>query len=108
MNTTENNRLIAEFLGWKLGHPELLELRWSNEWFNGSERKTNKGFLHFDTDWNQLMEVVKEIALNGIGGGVTYGLRSALLEADIDKAYLECVEYIKFVNDRNTSKNFNI
>ncbi len=57
----ENNRMIAEFLGWKKGHPEILELRWADEWFYEATRKTTKGYLHFDTSWDCLMPVVEKI-----------------------------------------------
>jgi hypothetical protein len=60
----ENNRMIAEFMGWKKGHPELFELRWSDEWFNDKEKMTTRGHLHFDTSWDWLMPVVQEIKLS--------------------------------------------
>jgi hypothetical protein len=62
MRTTEQkNAIIAEFMGWKKGHPELFELRWSDEWFNDKEKMTTKGYLHFDTSWDWLMPVVEKI-----------------------------------------------
>lgn len=67
----ENNILIAKFLGWKLGHPDLFELRWSNEWFQGATKMTNKGYLHFNSDWNRLMSVVEKIESLGFTIDIT-------------------------------------
>ena len=62
MNTLEGNKLIAEFMGWNLGHPDKSETRWQNEWFDRQGFKTTtKGYLHFDTSWDWLMPVVEEI-----------------------------------------------
>jgi hypothetical protein len=96
----KNNILIAEFLGYTQPHPNYLK---ASYWYKEGEAPLT--ILSFDTDWNWLMLVVKEVSLNSIGGGVTYGLRNALMEANIDKVYSECIEYIKFVNERNSAKN---
>lgn len=57
MDTTENNRIVAEFMGWK-ERTDPTE-RWLGQW------KDKKFQLHkilfFDTDWNWLMEVVEKI-----------------------------------------------
>jgi hypothetical protein len=58
---TENNKLLAEFMGFKLQQDP--NERWfgqyfttpNNVWVNRIE------LLHFDTDWNWLMEVVEKI-----------------------------------------------
>ena len=58
-----DNRLIAEFMGFELqNNPNE---RWFNQWF--TKETLNKPYnsrieiLHFDTDWNWLMEVVEKI-----------------------------------------------
>lgn len=119
----EKNILIAEFMGWKLGHPELLELRWSNEWFEGRDKKTTKGYLHFHTDWNWLMQVVEKIesiTADGfdnsdnffnvtIGCGLYCTIQDAygeILEIDncketkIKTVYSACVEFIQWFNNK--------
>jgi hypothetical protein len=113
MNTTENNKLIAEFMGWKLGHPELLELRWSDEWFDGRDKKTTKGFLHFDTDWNWLMEVVEKIESLCSNRGFEISARfvhirvnnnltisSGVKDNRIEAVYNVCIEFIKWYNQQ--------
>ena len=59
----EENKLIAEFMGFELqNNPNE---RWFNQWF--TKETLNKPYnsrieiLHFDTDWNWLMEVVLKI-----------------------------------------------
>jgi len=106
----ENNKLIAEFMGWKIGHPELLELRWSNEWFYGRDKRTTKGFLHFNSDWNWLMEVVQKITdLNNVVEihdnhvrVVSNERNNALIDvvegSMLEATYNACVEFIKLYN----------
>ena len=118
MNTTENNKIIAEFMGWKLGHPDLFELRWGNDWFKGRDKKTNKGYLFFDSDWNWLMEVVEKIeGLRGLEDAedVLYFVTIELSYCEIkaynfvieqegsdkkEAVYNACVEFIKWYNEQ--------
>jgi hypothetical protein len=61
MNTTENNKLIAEFMGFKLQQDP--NERWFGQYFTTpNDVWANRiELLHFDTDWNWLMEVVEKI-----------------------------------------------
>lgn len=120
MNTTENNKLLAEFLGWKIGHPEILELRWSNEWFEGMDKKTTKGYLYFNSDWNWLMQVVEKIENTSykedsffnvhIGSLADCTIQNAKYEQIINKisttkieaVYDACVEFVKWYNKNCT------
>lgn len=59
---TENNKKIAEFLGWK-EQTDPTE-RWFGNFINPLTREYHKE-LYFDIDWNWLMEVVERI--EGLG-----------------------------------------
>jgi len=118
MNTTENNKIIAEFMGWKLGHPDLFELRWSNEWFDDRNKKTTKGYLHFHSDWNWLMEVVEKIENTSFGEqnykfqvliqnnqcsieqSNLFNTKRHYGKNKIQAVYSACVEFIKWYNEQ--------
>ena len=53
---TENNKLIAEFLGWDVNNPSTFPTQLHQE-------EELQGFweLRFDTDWNWLIEAVEKI-----------------------------------------------
>jgi hypothetical protein len=64
----EGNKLIAEFMGMKKGHPDPNERRWENDWFEslnpgGGEFESGNRhkYLFFDSEWNWLMPVVEKI-----------------------------------------------
>lgn len=56
MENLENNKLIAEFMGWNIDNPSTLPT-------NLHQEEETQGFweLKFDTDWNWLMGVVEKI-----------------------------------------------
>jgi hypothetical protein len=69
MNTLiENNKLIAEFMGWNIDNPSTLPT-------NLHQEEKTQGFweLKFDSDWNWLMEVVDKIERNGYWVDYTNG-----------------------------------
>jgi len=58
LNTMENNKLIAEFMGWTLDNEDLNSYR--N--FNGGKFKYSLlSNFKFHTDWNWIMEAVDKI-----------------------------------------------
>ena len=120
-NITENNKLIAEFMGLETGK-QLGYDRFLNDWFD------NRGVLNgqrnekllFDTDWNWLMSVVEKIE------SIEYGIYqvdilqegckilkrcSLLIDKRVDKlksdttklesVYQAVVEFIKWHNEQN-------
>ncbi len=129
MNTTENNKIIAEFLGWskKINKEEEeipfynLPIKFRNP--NGiKEYIPIEGFI-FESDWNWLMEVVEKI--ESLGGAVCIGngncvmiifyltdvmgesyskTRELIGETKIEAVYNACVEFIKWYNE-NSAKN---
>lgn len=61
MTTEENNRMIAEFMGFKL--QSNTDERWFGQWFtisNGTWANRIE-ILHFHTSWDWLMPVVEKI-----------------------------------------------
>ncbi len=109
MNTTtvENNKLIAEFLGY--------------EWDNQNEVLTQNKFAiqnsvtKFHSDWNWLMQLVEKIESLGfatsIASGskgfacvITKGVENIFLsnnktsKTKIEAVYNACVEFIKWYN----------
>lgn len=108
MNTTENNRLIAEFLGLQLEQDQ------ERLFINGLGTKLINET--FNTDWNWLMEVVEKIeSLNHwveIAGGIENicligSINSScesfkiIAETKIESVYNACVEFIKLYNQSN-------
>ena len=53
---------------------------------------------NYHNDWSRLMLAVEKIADTGKGGGLTYGLRNALIVANMDQAYKEIIEFINWYN----------
>ena len=97
------NRLIAEFMGFELqNNPNE---RWFNQWF--TKETLNKPYnsrieiLHFDTDWNWLMEVVnriKQVGEEELKFSVEFQL--AILTTNKETIYNECLEFIKWYNEQ--------
>ena len=56
MNTTENNKIIAEFMGWKMNSPSTFPIQLHQE-----EETQGNWKLLFHSDWNWLMEVILKI-----------------------------------------------
>jgi hypothetical protein len=56
LNTMEENRLIAEFMGYSQPHPEYPNTTY---WYK--EGEAPRTVLLYNTDWNWLMEVVHKI-----------------------------------------------
>ena len=97
-NTTENNKLLAEFLGFEL--------------------TTNKGLKQlpkFHSDWNWLMQVVEKIESLGYNidtmkyqssqfcgiyrdGKIIY---TNYCETKIEAVYNACLEFVKWYNKNN-------
>jgi hypothetical protein len=126
MNTTENNKLLAEFMGFlESSIPNQYWTEKSSEGFGIGELKE----LKFNTDWNWLMQVVEKIEnlktpivnnSNLIGKNEDYevhiqgkhvkiyahgevtkeivDLRSSESNSKIEAVYNACVEFVKWYN----------
>ena len=101
MNTTENNKLIAEFMGFKLQQDP--NERWFGQYFTTpNDVWANRiELLHFDTDWNWLVEVVKKCYLLDTSTGAHYeAIYYSFADLDIKKTYNACVEFVKHYNEK--------
>lgn len=112
MSVIESNKLIASFMGLTLGHPELFELRWADQYFDANRNRIGKHLLyHSSYDW--LMPVVEKI--EGLGHDVSIlknavGLQwcgigkfssnktKATGTTKIEAIYSAVVEFIKWYN----------
>lgn len=101
-NIKENNKLIAEFLGYPLDEKENLH------WVDTEESYGYKtSDLKYHSDWNWLMECIKEIKdvdskfkLKHLGAFVSWEHRfKESLFIGIDNTYSTVVEFIKWYNE---------
>ena len=115
MKTTENNKIIAEFM-----NLNLYKSFWYKSNIATEKQICKENNLKFHSDWNWLMEVVEKIE------SIEYGIyqvdilqegckilercrllidnRVGKLESDttkIESVYLACVEFIKWYNNQN-------
>lgn len=105
METTQNNKLIAEFMGYNLEivnnefyftHDDMLESLSDEE-------------LHFDTDWNWLMEVVEKIENLGFDVVINYNICTITngenefrheVGQKIYATYQAVIEFINWYNEK--------
>jgi len=102
MTATDNNKLIAEFLGYTQPHPRYPK---TSYWYK--QDKEPLTILLFDSDWNWLMEVVNKIESLGFvfeikknwarisRKGENIVLRWEDDKNKIDATYNACIEFIK-------------
>ncbi len=95
----ENNKLIVDFMGWE--QTNIAEAYYTPFFTAGVYISE----MPFNREWNWLMSVVDKINELGIGGGIMYDLRDALTGANIDLAYIEIVNIIKWYNGKIFSKD---
>jgi hypothetical protein len=96
MDTLKNNRLIAEFMNYNLEivnnevyftHDDMLESLSDEE-------------LHYDTDWNWLMEVVEKIEKVGkTEFKFSVEFEKVKLSSNIESVYNACIEFVKWYNE---------
>jgi hypothetical protein len=112
MTTIENNKLLAEFMGYVNTTP-------TDKDFNIYEGKelVVKGkvknlieamSMEFHTDWNWLMEVVEKIeSLSEEQKVINFSRQNKsifdfkLTESKIEATYNACIEFIKWYNENN-------
>lgn len=101
MNITENNKIIAEFMGWE------------NEKFNDIlfyytlDGCLDENSLKFHSDWNWLMSVVEKIRFKTDCAFFNFddwqslinAIEICLLNLSIKDTYSACIEYINWYNE---------
>jgi hypothetical protein len=104
MTTTENNKLLAEFMGVRhtddSKYLETLKEMKSNGLYFEQGYMTSE--LHYYTDWNWLMEVVEkilDISLNLDTMEMYYNITDSIPR--IDHTYNACVEFVQWYNEQN-------
>lgn len=102
MNTTENNKLIAEFMGFELNNSTGVEVYYNSKSLEVLELDK----LKFHSDWNWLMEVVDKCSKTACDLGNTAELELKLemwmfLTQELTSVYCACVEFIKWYNQQN-------
>jgi hypothetical protein len=108
MNTTENNRMLADFLGYTQPHPQYPD---SSYWYKQGEEPLV--LLSFDRDWNWLIEVVEKVESLGYELFIeTFEIRiekyretlfrqhtKVSSQTKIEAVYNACVEFVKWYNE---------
>ena len=95
MNTTENNKLIAEFMGWKQCDPNDNTI-YANP-TNGALHSSDSD-MRFHTSWDWLMLVVNEIIKSRDEQNADWDLtdlKYALCTTNIELVYKEVVGFIQ-------------
>ena len=113
MNTTENNKIIMEFMKWDILNDMTYSKATKGKWVELDK-------LKFHSNWNWLMEVVEKIESLGywieiLGGvhnvcriGITNNIEDFICldnETKIEAVYNACVEFIKFYNENGAKNN---
>lgn len=106
MNTTENNKMIAEFMGNK----PFAKDNFGNDLYNNPMNEIK--FSHknptdmcdyefeYHTSWDWLMPVVERCYDNGAEGEEIGDITHALLDCDIKSTYIAVVQFINQYNNQ--------
>lgn len=115
MKNLENNKIIAEFMGFKINTNTGIEVLYNAKTCEVLD--LNKLKYHFD--WNELMEVVEKIESLDFNFNITSGDATALINhgaiyqtliyridgtKKIEAVYNTCVEFIKWYNKQKQTQ----
>lgn len=112
---TENNKIIAEFMGEKIFNSPLLvfdipQHAMENEKTENGASLFEPNKLRYHSDWNWLMEVVEKIDYlerntdNEVFIKKISSVTSLPLFTPKHTVYNACVEFIKWYNNQNSAK----
>jgi len=95
---TENNKIIAEFMGKK----ELIKESQFLAMEHKSHNPTIIEYLKYDTDWNWLMEAIEKCREMQIFGSqrLIDNIDNRLLKLDLLATYSNVVDFIKWHNEQ--------
>jgi len=104
MNTIENNKLIAEFMGYK----KSLGITWFKE-----KAIVTENSFKYHSDWNWLMEVVDGIVNaslpltfdNKVNKKRVEFFKNITIYSSKDETYNACVEFIKWYNQQQLANS---
>ena len=112
MNTTENNKIIVEFMKWDILNDMTYSKATKGKWVELDK-------LKFHSNWNWLMEVVEKIESIGywieiLGGvhnvcriGITNNIEDFICldnETKIEAVYNTCVTFIEWYNENSAKE----
>ncbi len=108
MNTQENNKLIAEFMGFTYEK----NIGWyDNEMLMSQDVYDNQDGncfdeLKFHSSWDWLMPVVEKCFAKQeeVSDDLSFKLNDALLETNIESLYRVVVEFIKQYNNQSNNQ----
>ena len=98
---TENNKIIAEFMG--LSYSEKYQFE---GWYKNHEHNERVYELLYDTDWNWLMEVVEKCLIGEAehddekAKKAISEIYESLCSINISATYKSVVEFIKWYNEQ--------
>ena len=109
--TTEDNKLLAEFLDYKI-QKDPTE-RWFGQYFKPNYGWVKENELGFNSDWNCLMEVVEKIENYNEYTNVFFASEGCAIDCHIENGfsfsndcdtkieavYSVCIEFIKWYNE---------
>ena len=103
MNTTENNKLIAQFMG-----AEIDGLNYRVVTYDNIKVCMHPNILNYHKDWNWLMKVVETIFLTvdeereseDDWDFLTKQIKNSFYFPNIEEVYNSCVEFIKWYNQQ--------
>ena len=94
--TTENNKLIAEFMG---GYTPYERFGDSTEYYYRGHYVTLEN-MKFQTSWDWLMPVIEKIYKErGLDDEIVLMIRDSVAELNIESTYKFIVEFIKEYNN---------
>lgn len=94
MKTTDNNKLIAEFMGMEPNENGMYQYTTSVDDY------TTDDLSYFEYSWDWLMPVVEKCYDNGAEGEEIGDITHALLDCDLKSTYQAVVQFINQYNNQ--------